>query len=51
MCSSDLQNVIAGAKVNLTNMLRLSGQYTIDKSVHHMTRSGGYTTTADVAYV
>jgi phage protein D len=45
------QNVVAGAKITLTNMLRMSGLYTVDKSVHHMTRSGGYDTRADVAYV
>jgi uncharacterized protein len=46
------QMLVAGAKIELTNMLRLSGKYTINKSSHHMTRSsGGYSTSLDVAYV
>jgi len=45
------QNLVAGAKIELTGMLRMSGQYTVDKSAHRMTRSGGYTTSCEVAYV
>jgi len=45
------QFLVAGAKLELTGMMRLSGQYTIDTSRHAMTKSGGYSTSLEVAYV
>jgi len=45
------QMLVAGTKVELTNIARLSGQYTIERSSHRMTRSGGYSTSLEVTYV
>lgn len=45
------QRLVAGCKVELTDMGRLSGQYLVDKSVHTMSRRGGYETQLEVSFV
>lgn len=42
---------VAGAKISLTRMGRMSGAYLIQSSTHRMDRSGGYTTSVEVTGV
>ncbi len=44
------QHVVSGAKVSLTEMDRLSGDYLVNKSTHTITRSG-YSTACEVSFV
>ncbi|MGT1528106.1 phage protein D, partial [Salmonella enterica subsp. enterica serovar Enteritidis] len=39
----------AGNKIELSDFGVLSGQWLIDKSMHKLTRSGGYTTEIDIS--
>lgn len=43
--------VMAGVNVELVNMGRLSGRYSVVSSKHRMTKSGSYETEAEVQYV
>lgn len=41
----------AGVKFTLTGMLRMNGEYLVERSRHRMSRSGGYETEVEVAHV
>jgi len=43
--------VIAGTAFNVSGLGWLNGRYFVEKSYHQITRSGGYTTRADVKFL
>lgn len=45
------QNLVAGTTINIPDAGRLAGAYMVDKSVHKLTRGGGYKTDFEVAHV